>query len=412
MNQKLGVIRLIVLGILVFGTLAAAQQQTTVTFWHTYSPAEAKFLIERVIPAFEALHPDIKVQELTVPYDVYREKLLAAIAAGEPPDVARVDIIWVPELAKLGVLSPLDLLMPDFGDFKDRMFPGPLATNFWAGHYYGLPLNTNTRVLVWNKEMYDAAGIEGPPKTIEEFRAACEAIKALGPDKYGFTDGGTYGWAVLPWIWSFGGDITNPEMTKATGYLNGPDTIAAYEFLLDLFTAGHISPMIVGEAVVGAFDGYAQNVYANLLEGPWVGPIMASMYPEKELHLALIPAGKGGSVSVVGGENIVLFEGSQNKDAAIDFIRFMLSPSVQLAMAEAGLITALAPLAKLWEGDPYLGVFMEQLKTARPRLVHPAWARVEEVLTYAGQEILLGMKTPQQALDDAAKQIDQILAEK
>lgn len=411
MKRQLGVVGLMVVGLLAFGTVVAAQQQTIVTFWHTYSPAEAKFLVERVIPAFEALHPNIKVKELTIPYDIYREKLLTAIAAGEPPDVARVDIIWVPEFAKMGVLSALDLLMPDFDDYKDRMFPGPLATNFWAEHYYGLPLNTNTRVLVWNKEMYDAAGIKGPPQTVEEFRAACEAIKALGPDKYGFTDGGTYGWAVLPWIWSFGGDITDPEMTRATGYLNGPDTVAAYEFLLELFTAGHISPMIVGEAVIGAFEGYAQNVYANLLEGPWVGPIMGIMFPQKELHLALVPAGKEGSVSVVGGENIVLFEGSRNKEAAIEFIRFMLSPSVQLAMADAGLITALAPLAKLWEADPYLGVFMEQLKTARPRLVHPAWARVEVVLTQAGQEILLGLKTPKQALDDAAEQIDGILAE-
>jgi multiple sugar transport system substrate-binding protein len=411
MKRSFGVIGLMVLGTLVFGAMVAAQQQVTITFWHTYSVEEAKFLVTRVIPAFEALHPNIKVKEVTIPYDVYREKLLTAIAAGEVPDVARVDIIWVPELAKMGVLSALDLLMPDFGDYKDRMFPGPLATNFWAGHYYGLPLNTNTRVLVWNKEMYDAAGIKGPPQTIEEFRAVCKAIKALGPDKYGFVDGGTYGWAVLPWIWSFGGDITDPNMTRATGYLNGPDTVAAYEFLRELFAEGHISPMIVGEAVIGAFEGYAQNVYANLFEGPWVGPIMKSMFPQKELHLALVPAGKGGSVSVVGGENIVLFEGSRNKEAALEFIRFMLSPSVQLAMADVGLITALAPLAKLWENDPYLGVFMEQLKTARPRLVHPAWAKIEVVLTRAGQEILLGVKTPQQALDDAAKEIDQILAE-
>lgn len=410
MKRKLGVVSLMAIGCLAF-TVAVAAQQTVITFWHTYSPEEAKFLVERVIPAFEALHPDIKVQELTVPYDVYREKLLTAIAAGEPPDVARVDIIWVPEFGKMGVLAALDTIMPEFDDYKERMFPGPLATNLWAGHYYGLPLNTNTRVLVWNKEMYDAAGVKGPPQTIDDFRTVCEAIKALGPNKYGFTDGGTYGWAVLPWIWSFGGRITDPEMTRATGYLNGPETVAAYEFLLELFEADYISPMIVGESVIGAWEGFAQNTYANLLEGPWMPPLMKSMFPEKDLHFALVPAGEGGHVSVVGGENIVLFEESQDKEAAVEFIRFMLSPSVQLAMADAGLITALAPLAELWETHPYLGIFMEQLKTARPRLVHPAWARVEEVLTYAGQEILLGVKTSQQALDAAAEQIDRILAE-
>lgn len=411
MKRRLIIAGMIMLGILASGAVFAAQEKTTITFWHTYGPAETEFLVERVIPAFEALHPNIKVKELTVPYDVYREKLLTAFAAGEYPELARVDIIWVPEFAKMGVLSALDLLMPDFNDYKERVFPGPLATNFWAGHYYGLPLNTCTRVLVWNKDMYDAAGVDGPPETIEEFRAACEAIKALEPDKYGFFEGGTYGWAVLPWIWSFGGDITDPAITKATGYLNGPDTVAAYEFLLELFNKEYISPSIVGEAVVGPFEGYVKNVYANMLEGPWVRPIIRSISPDREIHYGLVPAGKGGHISVVGGENIVVFEGSQNKDAAVVFLRFMLSPSVQLAMADAGLITVLAPLGKLWETDPHLGIFMEQLKTARARLVHPAWARVNDVIIAVGEEILLGLKTPQQALDEAAKQIDRILAE-
>lgn len=406
------VLSLVALGIQGPGAISvAAPQRVTITFWHTYSDVEAEFLRERVIPAFEALYPDIKVDELPIPYDVYREKILTAIAAGEPPDLARIDIIWVPELARMGVLSALDLLMLDFDDYKDRMFPGPLATNFWKGHYYGLPLNTNTRVLVWNKEMYDAAGVTGPPETIEDFLAVCKAIKALGPDKYCYTDGGTYGWAVLPWIWSFGGDITDPEMTTATGYLNGSDTVAAYEFLLDLLKQGYLSPMIVGEEVIGTWEGFAQDIYANMLEGPWVAPFFGSMFPDKELHYGLMPAGKGGSISVIGGENIVLFELSKEKEAALTFLRFMLSPSVQLSMTEPGLITALEPLTGPLKEHPYLGIFMEQLKTAKPRLVHPAWARIEEIVTNVGQEILLEEKTPQQALDEAARKVNAILAE-
>ena len=72
--------------------------------------------------------------------------------------------------------------------------------------------------------MFAAAGIENPPATIDEFLADCEKIKALGEGKYCFADGGTYAWAVNPWIWSMGGDVTDPEVTKATGYFNGENS--------------------------------------------------------------------------------------------------------------------------------------------------------------------------------------------
>lgn len=384
----------------------------TISFWHGYNPVETKALTEKVIPAFEKKFPNIKVQQQAVPYDEFRKKLLTAIAGGTAPDVIRSDIIWVPEFAEMGALVALDELMPDFATLKAQVFEGPLSTNFWKGKYYGLPLDTNTRVLMWNKEMYDAAGVGAPPKTMDEFLEVCEKIKALGEDKYCFADGGTYAWAVNPWIWSFGGDITDPEITKATGYLNGPDTVAAYEFLLNLYKNGYLSPSILGGGI-GTGDGYAKDIYANLLEGPWMPAIFKEQYPQKTIQWALMPAGKGGSISVVGGENIVMFQQSKNKDAAAEFIRFMLSPETQLTMATVGQVPVRTDITEqAAKEQPYFAVFFEQLKTAKARTPHPAWPKMEDILTSAGQAILRGEKTPQAALDEAAQKIDALLGAK
>lgn len=381
----------------------------TITFWHAYNPVETETLNEKVIPAFEKQFPNIKVEAQAVPYDQFRRKLLTAIAGGTAPDLIRSDIIWVPELADLGALVPLDEVMPDLDEYKDQVFPGPLSTNFWQGRYYGLPLDTNTRVLVWNKDVFEAAGVSAPPATIDDFLALCEQVKALGEDRYCFADGGTYGWAVLPWIWSFGGDITDPDMTRATGYLNGPDTVAAYEFLFQLVEKGYIHPGILGGGV-DAWGGFAKDEIATLLEGPWFPPLFASQFPEKAYDFALMPAGKGGSISVVGGENIVMFRQSKNKDAAAEFIRFMLSPEAQLTMAEVGQVPVRADLAEqAVENQPYFALFFEQLQTAKARLPHPNWPKIEEVLTQAGQVILRGEKGAQEALDEAAAQIDGLL---
>ncbi len=382
----------------------------TIAFWHAYNPVETEMLTKKVIPAFEEKYPNIKVEAQAVPYNEFRKKLLTAIAGGTAPDLIRSDIIWVPELADMGALVALDELMPDFDEYKDQVFPGPLSTNYWKGHYYGLPLDTNTRILMWNKEMYEAAGITEPPTTIDEFLAVCEKIKSLGEDKYCFADGGTYGWAVLPWIWSFGGSLTDPDMTTASGYVNSPATVAAYEFLKELLDKGYLHPGILGGGV-DTSGGYAQDQIANLLEGPWMPAIFEAQYPDKEIQWALMPAGDGGSISVVGGEDIVMFQQSQHKEAAAEFIRFMLSPEVQLMMADVGQVPVRMDVTdEAVQKQPYFALFFEQLKTAKARLPHPNWPKIEDLLTSTGQAILRGEKGAQEALDELAPKIDSLLA--
>jgi multiple sugar transport system substrate-binding protein len=411
MKAKLVVVLLIVALAVPFGVTQARQETVTIKFWHTHNPTENQMLTETLIPMFEASHPNIKVESVIFPYDAFRQTLLTSLAGGEGPDLARLDIIWSPEFAKLGVLSALDEVMPDFQQFADAVFAGPLSTNFYDGHYWGLPLDTNTRIFWWNSTLYKEAGIEGPPATIDDLKAQCEPIKALGDDKFVFVDGGTYGWAVLPWIWSFGGDITDPEITKASGYLNGEKTVAAYQFLADMVKSGCFSPGFLGGVDTAA--GFFGNLFASMLEGPWWFPMAEAQYPDFEIRTALMPAGEGGSISVVGGENAVLFSGSQHPEEAMEFLRFMQSDEYQLKMAETGQLTVVSALVEndYFKNHPYYPLYLEQLKTAKARTPHPAWSEMESILTDAGQLILRGEASPQEALDSAAEDIDALLAE-
>ena len=391
----------------------AEAEPVTIQFWHTYSiETETPFLQDVLIPEFEAANPNIIVEQVQVPYDEFRRKLLTSIAGGTAPDLIRSDIIWVPEFADMGALVALDEFMPDFNTYRDAVFPGPLATNFFNGHYYGLPLDTNTRVLVYNKDMFEAAGVDGPPETMEEFLAACEQIKSLGEDKYCFADGGAYAWAVNPWIWSFGGDVTDPDITVASGYLDGANTQAAYEFLKNLIDEGYIHPGILGGGV-DAWGGFDNDEIAMILEGPWFPPIFAGIDPDKAYGLALMPAGAGGPVSVVGGEDIVMFQQSQNKEAAAEFIRFMLSEDVQLRWSEVGQLTVLADAIEsdMIQNHPFFGIFLEQLDTAKARTPHPAWAKMEEAYSLAGGAFLNGSSSFEEALGGAATAIDGLLGQ-
>ncbi|KIY21465.1 MULTISPECIES: extracellular solute-binding protein [Mesobacillus] len=389
----------------------AQKKEVTLTFWHGYNPVEAKHFEENVIPNFEEEHPGVKIKSVAVPYDQFYQKLITSISGGTAPDMIRADLAWVPQLAKLDALEPLDQLMDDFNTYKDSVFPGTLSPNKWKDHYYGLPLDTNTRVLMWNKKMFDDAGITAPPKTLDEFYTTIEKLSKEGKE-WGYAEGGTGGWNVLPLLWSAGGGVTDENMTKSTGYLNSPESVQFLEKLVELNKKGNLGPSILGGGL-GTADGYAQGKYGMILDGPWMVPIFKDQYPDFEVQMSLIPEGKGGSVSVVGGEDIVLFKQSKNKQEAADFIRFMLSKDTQLSMADVGQIPVLQDLAEsdYMKNHEYYGIFMEQLKTAKARTPHPEWNKIDTAISEAVQYALRGDKSPKDALDEATVKVDAILAQ-
>src|SRR5258708_8479167 len=193
MGRRFGRLGTLLLGLMLLAAAcsqASKSQNVTGTLWHGYNPDETKVFNDKVVTAFQQAHPNITIQAQAVPYDAFHKKLLTAIAGGQAPDLIRADLTWVPEFADLGALVPLDSSMSDFSTLSGKVFPGPLSTNQFKGHYYGLPLDTNTRVLLWNKSMYQAAGISGPPNTVHEFTAPVAKLSKC-QDKFGHSGGGT-----------------------------------------------------------------------------------------------------------------------------------------------------------------------------------------------------------------------------
>ncbi|GGJ47371.1 extracellular solute-binding protein [Deinococcus roseus] len=405
-------VRTLILGSLLLAGVASAK--TTVTFWHTYNTdsTENKILTSKIIPDFEKKNPDIDVVAQQIPYTEFRQKMLTSVAGETGPDLARIDIIWTPEFAQLGALEKVDD-MPGFKGLKSQVFPGPLSTNVYDGGYYGVPLDTNTQVLIWNPEMLKAAGISKPPTTMAQFKTTLEKLQKKDGNKitqYGFAVPGPYNWFLLPWIWSNGGEITDPKVTKATGYLNSPKTVAAVQTLVDWYKAGLISPSIAGSGL-GSWEGMGAGKYAGSQDGPWAFPSLQAQYPKLSVTHSPFPSGAGGSVSVVGGENIVLFKSSKNKAAAWKFLRYLLSKDAQITMATTGQIPVLKSLVNdpYIKGHPYYGVYLKQLSKAKARPPHPAYTKMEDLIQGQFQEIFSGKKTVQAALDEAAQKVDAVL---
>jgi multiple sugar transport system substrate-binding protein len=206
----------------------AKPKAVTLQFWSTYNTAdkEASTISKVIIPAFEKANPGIKVDSVIYPYSDLLNKFITTSAAGNPPDVMRSDIGWVAQLAQQGLIQNVSKLK-SFTSIKKNILPGPLATAQVKGKFYAFPDDTNTQALFWNKADFAAAGISGPPTTINQLVADAQALTVPSKQQYGLGVDGTDIWNMAPYIWSMGGSFTNGTYTRASGYMDSSATQTA-----------------------------------------------------------------------------------------------------------------------------------------------------------------------------------------
>lgn len=393
------------------GAALAEGETVTINFWHHYSAqsAENETLMNVLIPAFEAENPGIKVNAVSHEWAELHDKVLVSANSNALPDVARCDIAWLPEFQKMGILVALDEEMPNFAEVSGKLLDSAMSTAIINGHYYALALNTNSKIVFYNKAMLEAAGVS-IPATMEEWIEAVKKLSgenAKGQQVWGWNEPALAGWNICPFIWSFGGALTNEDQTIATGYINGPATVKAVETFAELVKAGAITGFNAGD--IPMTDGFGTGRYAMMLEGPWKSAELAGAYPDVAYGTAPIPAGEGGSISVLGGEDIAMFN-TPNKEAAWKFMQFMTGEYAETEMAKCGQIPVnRAALESDTVKAADYAPFIEAIQTAKARPTVAAWSEMDNGLQVAMNAVVTGKKTAQEAMDELAVAWDALL---
>lgn len=401
-----------VLGLAACTALAeSSETPVTINFWHHYSAqsAENETLMNDLIPKFESENPGIKVNAVSHEWAELHDKILVSASSQSLPDVARLDIAWLPEFQQMGVLVALDQEMPDFSEVAGTLLDSALSTANIGGSYYALPLNTNSKILFYNTAMLEAAGVE-VPTTMDEWVEAVRKLSgtnANGQQIWGWNEPALSGWNICPFIWSFGGSLTNEEQTVATGYINSPETVKAVETFAMLVQEGALTGFNSGD--IPMTDGFGTGRYAMMLEGPWKTAELAGAYPDVAYGTAYMPAGEGGSISVLGGEDIAMFN-TANREAAWKFMRFMTGEYAETAMAKCGQIPVnKAALESDTVKNADYAPFIQAIETAKARPTVAAWSEMDNELTNAMTAVANGEKTAQEAMDELAVVFDELL---
>jgi multiple sugar transport system substrate-binding protein len=168
--------------------------------------------------------------------------------------------------------------------------------------------------------------------------------------------------------------------------------------------------LIGNKGAVSTQDGLPKGTYADILDGPWMQAIWAGQYASFEPVYSPMPAGSGGSISVVGGEDIVMTTASKHQAAAEEFIAFTQSSTYQLSMAKTGQMSVVSSLdAQEAAASPALAPYIKQLQNAKSRPAVPDEPQIDTALQDDLTPAFEGKVTVQAALDKAAKDIDPLL---
>jgi multiple sugar transport system substrate-binding protein len=402
---------------LILGTAAAialAPMASAETLRFTvaeYSSATGPYF-EELAAAFEAENPDHDVQIEVVPWDVLLQKLTTDISGGVNADLAIIGTRWLIDFVNEGIAAPLDELMTD--ELRAAFIPTLLEPAVIDGTIYGLPVAASARAMFYNEDLLAAAGHDAPPATWEEVAQVAADITALEGDAAGFGLQGAeietdvYFYYAL---WSFGGDILDADGTS------GLDSEAAYqaaELYKSMIDAGTTQPGATSMSREDVQNAFKQGQVGMMLTAPFLVGQIETEAPDLNFGVAPVPTGPDGTSFTYGvTDSIVLFENSENKDLAIQFLEFAFSPEWRQRFDSGeGFIPVTAEVAAMPEfaDDPNLQVFTGLMENARFAPLVPGWEEIAQITSDALQRIYLGEGEVRPTLDEAAAEIDAILA--
>ena len=366
-------LRLVTGLILAAATLYACQPQTASTptaepvilhFTYWGSPVE-KEAVERMARAFEASHPNIRVNAEHIPNSEYIARVSALIARGTPPDVGYLFETHAPVWASEGkVLDLTDIVQGD-AQLSSRL---PETYYFYSpGKTIGASTAAEIVLLFYNKDVFDKAGVPYPPAAAEdawtwdEFVAAARklTVDRLGRhpgepsfdpdavDVYGVSFDRSLWFGYYPFIYSNGGEIVNDDGTRVM--LDSPEAVEAVQRLADLMWVDRVMPTPDRAAQLPDSDVQMQTgKLAMDIRGQWKLLDYSSMQGLR-LGVAVLPKMKTPKTLILGSPTVV-FKGTRHLDAAIEFYRFHNDPQA-VDLFKRGLWM---PLQKSYYTEPDL----------------------------------------------------------
>lgn len=302
-------------------------------------------LVEYAIAEFNELHPDVEVVLERQQWTGLVEKLTTALSSSDSPDIIELGNTQAQTFEAAGALLDLSDRYEDLGgdDFLDSL----AEAGTYDGAFYAAPYYAGARVIVYRTDLFAEAGLE-VPTTLDEWLAAGVTLKENSddPNFSGIYLPGRNWYAVLSFIWAYGGDIAVQEDGTWTGSLSSDGSKEGLAFFKEVFDTANAAPadgddatdyiaFCAGEVGMMPAPGWKPGQILNEEDGC---PDMA-----ENIGIFALPGLTADATAPVflGGSNLAIPANAPNPELAYDLLAIMTSAGYQEQFAAAGTIPAL-----------------------------------------------------------------------
>ncbi|MEU5772181.1 extracellular solute-binding protein [Streptomyces venezuelae] len=362
--------------------LPGGDDTRTVTVWLMKDSASPEF-VERFTSEFEKEHDDIELDIRIQEWTGIGAKVKKALKeeGGDGPEVIEVGNTQVAQYVDEGGLYDLTLESArDLG--MDDWLPGLAEPGRYRGAQYGIPWYAANRVVIYNKDLFAAAGIKNPPRTREEWLEATEKLNTGG--KQGIYLAGQDWYTLSGFIWDEGGELAKETKESSgdwRGTLHTPEALRGMEFYRQLQALGE-GPRDADEEHPAQAGVFAGGDVAQIVAVPGAARAIEEKNPDLKGKLGYfpIPGKKAGKPAAVftGGSDLVVPEHSDDHKGAVEVIEALAGKKWQTDLARTmNYVPNKAKLAPAVADEEGAAAMAVGAANGRATPNSPRWAEVE-----------------------------------
>jgi multiple sugar transport system substrate-binding protein len=377
--------------------------------------------IDHLINQFNQTHPSIHVQDVyCCTNDQILQKLTVALQGGQEPDISYQYGTSMPQLSQVPQVVDLTHYTQDPAFGWSDFFPGVRGAATVGGKVLGIPALTDNLAIVYNKALFNKAGVAYPTAdwTWDDFRAAAKALTNPAIKQYGWEFPADASedtvWHYDAMLWEAGGDILNADNTQAA--FDSPAGLTALTALQQMAVTD--KSVWLDQQNTGLQEElFNSGKIGMMVTGPWD----LSSFPAVNYGVQIMPEFPGGNHQSISGPDMwVVFNKSDARVAAsVTFLHWLTDtqqqkyedmycghlPTRSTTLALPGFIQA---FGKKFKGNDVFAANLANVQKARPVL--QTYDAISQAMGQMVVAVMLGKKDPKSALDETANTVNGILA--
>ena len=381
--------------------------------------------IESVKSSFESSHPGVTVDIVQVPWAELNDKLGVSVAGKSWPDIAPIDISGNgvnPMFIKQKVVEPLDDYFT--ADDKKDFYDNALAAYTQDGKMYGVPAAMTVHSMLLNLDVFKARNVEPPKDGMWTWDEFIDKMKKLTYDKDGDGKTDVYGvstyikngyYEAWPFLYMDGGRPLSDDNSKFT--FDSPEALGAMQKLAELKSVQQVAPKEMGSGDVGG-TWKAFSAQKTVAVEPWATWAISAAKTAKmdNVMVASYPIGKSGKPVTIGGVGgwMMFHQDDAGKKAVLaDLMKELTSTDNQVLSAQkyGTFPSRKSAMAKdPFKDNPQMQQAQKLTQYAVMVPKHAQWKKIDEAIQSQLQLVLNGEKKPEDAMKEAKKTVDELLA--